>query len=35
VQNVFQQNQQMGFLSAFVQQGVKRLSPQPQPETVG
>ncbi|WP_414550225.1 YcjF family protein [Anabaena sp. CCY 0017] len=35
LQNVFQKNQQMGFLSAFVQQGVKRLSPQPQPETVG
>ncbi|MDB9400542.1 DUF697 domain-containing protein [Microcystis aeruginosa CS-567/02-A1] len=35
LQNVFQKNQQMGFLSTFVQQGVKRLSPQPQPETVG
>ncbi len=35
LQNVFQKNQQMSFLSAFVQQGVKRLSPQTQPETVG
>ncbi|MEA5516526.1 YcjF family protein [Nodularia sp. UHCC 0506] len=35
LQNVFQKNQQMSFLSTFVQQGVKRLSPQPQPETVG
>ncbi|MEA5579738.1 DUF697 domain-containing protein [Nodularia harveyana UHCC-0300] len=34
LQNVFQRNQQMGFLPEFVQQGVKRLSPQSQPETV-
>lgn len=35
LQNVFQRNQQMGFLPEFVQQGVKRLLPQSQPETVG
>lgn len=35
LQNVFQRNQQIGFLPGFVQQGVKRLLPQPQPEIVG
>lgn len=35
LQNVFQQNQQMGFLQSFVKLGVKRLSPEPQPEVVG
>ncbi|MBE9050624.1 DUF697 domain-containing protein [Nostocales cyanobacterium LEGE 11386] len=35
VQNVFQRNQQISFLQAFVKQGVKRLSPEAQPEVVG
>ncbi|MBE9200557.1 MULTISPECIES: DUF697 domain-containing protein [unclassified Nodularia (in: cyanobacteria)] len=35
LQNVFQRNQQMGFLPGFVQQSVKRLLPQPQPEIIG
>jgi GTPase SAR1 family protein len=35
VQNVFQRSQQINFLQGFVQQGVKRLSSQTQPEVVG
>ncbi len=34
LQNVFQQNQQMGFLQSFVKQAVKRLLPEPQAEVV-
>jgi hypothetical protein len=32
LQNVFQQNQQIGFLSGFVKQTVNRILPAPQPE---
>ncbi|WYL97662.1 MAG: DUF697 domain-containing protein [Gloeotrichia echinulata IR180] len=35
LQNVFQQNQQLGFLQGFVKQGVKRLSPEAQAEVLG
>lgn len=35
VQNVFQRSQQINFLQGFVQQGIKHLSPQTQPEVVG
>jgi hypothetical protein len=31
LQNVFQQNQQLGFLQGFVKQGLGRLLPSPQP----
>jgi hypothetical protein len=33
LQNVFQQNQQLGFLQGFVKQGLGRLLPSPQPES--
>jgi GTPase SAR1 family protein len=35
LQNVFVQNQQIGFLQGFVKQGVKRLLPEAQPEVIG
>ncbi|QLE56214.1 YcjF family protein [Nostoc sp. TCL26-01] len=35
LQNVFQQNQQLGFLQGFVKQGMKRLSPEVQAVEVG
>ena len=35
LQNVFQQNQQMAFMQAFVKQGVERLLPSPQSELTG
>ncbi|MBD0261814.1 MAG: DUF697 domain-containing protein [Tolypothrix sp. Co-bin9] len=34
LQNVFVQNQQIGFLQGFVKQGVKRLLPEAQPEVI-
>ncbi|MCV3213236.1 DUF697 domain-containing protein [Plectonema radiosum NIES-515] len=34
LQNVFVQNQQIGFLQGFVKQGVKRLLPEAQPEAI-